>query len=94
MPLLNRDMANPMTPSSHGLIIKAFLTLTVDMVDTVNYLTLVDFIEAYGRPIKEDNVSVTLAQKARVVGAWLAKKLQRDDTFFVARPLLKLFIIL
>ena len=74
--------------SSSGRIktAKAFLPFTIEMSNISSYLDRAAFVEAFGRPTKVDDVSVTLAQKAKIVGSWMTKKLLKENMFLVYCP--------
>lgn len=67
-------MANPTIPL-RGSIAKAFLAFISNMEKMTSYLSWVAFVEAYGKPVKVDDMVITLSHKARALSTWSTKNL-------------------
>lgn len=65
---------------------KSYLTFLVEMDDISSYLSKTAFVQSFGHPIKVDDIGSTLAHKARMPSSWIAKKLIKDNNFFMACP--------
>ena len=79
----NSDV-NPQIPNRVPSL-KAFLPFTREMAGISSYLDKAVFVESFGRSIKVEDVSTTLAHKAKKTGSWSARKLPATK-FFVSCP--------
>lgn len=85
-------MDHPVT-LPRGNIVKAFLAFIADMVETSTYLSRANFVKALSKSIKVDDVTITLSRKAQAVDTWLTKNFLRENTFFVAYPIVEVLQI-
>ena len=80
----------PVSPVAGASSVKraamAFVPASSSMLETSRCLERVALVEAFGRPIEEDDVQSALVRMSRISGSWTIRKLFDPSMFFIACP--------